>query len=152
MTSEPTSELRPAYRTLSEPTMLLGIALAGWAAILTAAGVGYGWLLISPLPWRANASLVIIGLGAPVALLLLRETSAISPARLLAAAVRWRTRPRHITGTHVTDGAVRLTTPPGRAKPLEPAGELPWLDPPASAPANPADAAATADANSGEGR
>ena len=35
-----------------------------------------------------------IGLGAPAALLLLREQSTISPARLLVAVVRWRARPR----------------------------------------------------------
>lgn len=142
---EPASELRPAYRTLSEPTMLLGVALGGWAAILTASAIGYGWLLISPLPWRLNASLVIVGLGAPVALLLVRETSAVSPARLLAAAIRWRTRPSQITGTHVSDGAVRLTTPPGRAAPVELADELPWLETTATTLAASSAAAAAAD-------
>lgn len=124
------SELRPAYRTLSEPTLLLGVALSGWLTILTAAALGYGWLALSPLPWRLNASLVVIGLGAPVALLLLRETSAISPARLLSAAVRWRIRPSHIAGTQpARDGAIRLTTAPGHAAAGGVSDELPWHEP-----------------------
>ncbi len=122
------SEVRPAYRTLSEPTMLFGVALGGWVAILTAGAVGYGWLLVSPLPWRVNASMVIVGLGAPVALLLLREMSAISPARMLVAAVRWRTRPTLIGTRAVTDGAVRLSSPPSRLIEAEPRDQLPWLD------------------------
>lgn len=127
-------ELRPAYRTLSEPTTLFGVALSGWAAILVAVASGYGWLLISPLPWRLNASLVTIGLGAPVSLLLLREALAISPVRLLGAALRWRIRPSRITAsTPVAGGAVRLTTAPEPVGPLEPDGALPWIDRPGDA-------------------
>lgn len=127
--SDPPSELRPAYRTLSEPTLLLGVALSGWLAILAAAALGYGWLALSPLPWRLNASLVVIGLGAPLALLLLREASAISPARLLGAAVRWRTRPSRISGTQpAVDGAIRLTASPAPVPETSVGDELPWLD------------------------
>ena len=123
------SELRPAYRTLSEPTMLFGVALGGWAAILSAGALGYGWLLVSPMPWRLNVSLVMVGLGAPLALLLLRESSAISPARMLAAAVRWRARPSAVTGARpVVDGAVRLTVAPAPPDELEVRDELPWID------------------------
>ena len=132
--------------------MLFGVALGGWAAILTAGAVGYGWLLISPLPWRLNASMVIIGLGAPVALLLLRETSAVSPARLLAAAIRWRTRPSQISGAQVTDGAVRLTTPPARSIAVELADELPWLETTATTTALAVSSAAGAAAGGEEDR
>ena len=37
--------------------------------VLAAAGAGYGWLLVSPLPWRLNVSIAVIVLGAPAALL-----------------------------------------------------------------------------------
>ena len=87
-------ELRRAYRTLNEPARLLGISVAGWLAVLAAGALGYAWLLVSPLGWRANVSLAVIVLGAPVALLLLREQATISPGRLLVAVVRWRARPR----------------------------------------------------------
>jgi hypothetical protein len=92
MTESQSSELRAAYRTLNEPTRLLGLSIAGWATLLTAGALGYGWLLVSPLPWRANVSLAAIVLGLPAALLLLREQSTITPARLLVGVVRWRAR------------------------------------------------------------
>jgi len=131
MTSEE-PELRPAYQTLNEPTRLLGLSIGGWAVLLIAGGAGYGWLLVSPLPWRMNFTLAVLVLGAPAALVLLREQSTISPARLLAAVVRWRARPALLiaptAGRPVTRGGVRLDTPPGKVG--EPAGEvdeLPWL-------------------------
>ena len=129
MSGEVESELRPAYRTLDEPTRLLGVSLGGWAALLAAGGVAYGWLMLSPLAWRANLSIAVIALGAPLALLLLREQTTISPARLLAAVVRWRMRSARIVtprdGQLARRGGVRLY------RPLEAAGtevELPWLE------------------------
>jgi MFS family permease len=105
-------ELRPAYRTLDDPTRLLGLPLGGWAAALLAGGAAYGWLMLSPLGWRANLSLVIVGIGAPLALALLREQSTISIGRLLIAVVRWRTRTALITpptqACRVRRGGVRL--------------------------------------------
>jgi hypothetical protein len=133
-TADEDGELRPAYRTLAEPSQLLGLSIGAWATVITAGAVGYGWLHLSPLPWRANASMVVIGLGAPVALLLLREASAISPARLLGAALRWRARPSRLTGAVAPrDGAVRLTTIPAPVASVEVADELPWLAPPSTA-------------------
>src|SRR5215213_8354314 len=93
MSGEDLGELRPAYRTLNEPTRLLGLPLAGWAALLVGGALAYGWLQVSPLPWRANFSLVVIGLGAPVGLLALQEPGTIGPGRLLAAVIGWRARP-----------------------------------------------------------
>ena len=107
MSGEGDSELRPAYRTLDEPTRLLGVSLGGWAALLLAGGVAYGWLMLSPLAWRANLSIAVIGLGAPLALLLLREQSTISPGRLLAAVVRWRAPPTDRDATRWAAGASR---------------------------------------------
>src|SRR4051794_25088893 len=108
-------ELRPAYRTLNDPTRLLGVSIGGWVTLLLAGGAGYGWLLISPLPWRVNCSIAVIGLGAPAALLLLREQSTISPARLLGAVVRWRARAALLVAPSpqrpVTRGGMRLDTP-----------------------------------------
>jgi hypothetical protein len=107
-------ELRRAYRTLNEPARLLGISVAGWLAVLAAGALGYAWLLVSPLGWRANVSLAVIVLGAPVALLLLREQATISPGQLLIAVVRWRARPARITAVDdrsVRSGGVRLDAP-----------------------------------------
>lgn len=140
-TADEGGELRPAYRTLAEPSQLLGLSIGAWATVITAGAVGYGWLHLSPLPWRANASMVVIGLGAPVALLLLREASAISPARLLAAALRWRARPSRLTGAVAPrDGAIRLTNIPAPVASVDVADELPWLAPSSAA----SDLAATA--------
>jgi MFS family permease len=125
-------ELRAAYQTLNEPTRLLGLSLGGWAVMGIAGGAGYGWLLVSPLPWRMNFTLAVLVLGAPAALMLLREQSTISPARLLAAVLRWRTRPALLVAPSgerpVTRGAVRLDTvapePEGKLVSVD---ELPWL-------------------------
>lgn len=130
MSTEP--ELRPAYRTLNEPTRLLGLSLPGWAVVLAAAGAGYGWLLVSPLPWRLNMSIAVIVLGAPAALLVLREQTTITPARLLAGVIAWRARPARlvaVTGP-VGRGGIRLDAPADAAAPppVEAAAELPWVD------------------------
>ena len=83
--------------------------------MLIAAGAGYGWLLVSPLPWRVNVTLAVIVLGAPAALLVLREDSTIGPARLLGGALRWRARPARLVAPTaerpVRRGAVRLDRP-----------------------------------------
>ena len=127
-------ELRPAYRTLNEPSRLFGLSLATILAATAAAAVGYAWLLISPLPWRANVSIAVIGLGAPLVLLVVRESAALSPARLLLAVIRWRVRPPSIEGvTHssrIRRGAVRLDDPPAGSGdgPPAPQAELPWLE------------------------
>src|SRR4051812_42848513 len=138
--SEPDSgELRRAYRTLDDPTRLLGISIGVWAALVVGAAVGYGWLLVSPLGWRANVSLVVIGLGAPLGLLALREQTTVSPGRLVLAIVAWRWRGATITALEdanaVTAGAVRLSEPaPASAAPLDEfAPALPWHDEPGSA-------------------
>jgi hypothetical protein len=127
-------ELRPAYRTLNEPTRLLGLSLGGWAVLLGAGAAGYGWLLVSPLPWRVNFSLAVIGLGVPAALVLLREQSTISPARLLAAVVRWRARPALLTAPTkelpLRRGAVRLDRlAPDASEELVDVDEPPWPAP-----------------------
>ena len=113
--SEP-SELRRAYRTLNEPTRLLGLSLGAWLAVVLAAGAGYAWLLVSPLGWRVNVSLVVIALGAPLALLVLREQTTISPGRLLLAILRWRLRPAEITGVEDPGGGAPRRRAPGRRR------------------------------------
>ena len=127
-------ELRPAYRTLNEPTRLLGLSLGGWVVLLGAGGAGYGWLLVSPLPWRPTFSLAVIGLGVPAALVLLREQSTISSARLLAAVVRWRARPALLAAPTAERpprrGAVRLARPaPEAGEQRVDVDELPWPAP-----------------------
>lgn len=108
-------ELRPAYRTLNEPTRLLGLSISAWAGLLAAGAAAYGWLLVSPLPWRANVSLAAIVLGLPTALMVLREQSTITPARLLTGVIRWRLRPALLVApTHtqpVRRGGLRLDRP-----------------------------------------
>jgi len=125
-------ELRPAYRTLNEPSRLFGLSLATILALTAAGGLGYAWLLASPLPWRANVSTAVIGLGAPLVLLVVRESAALSPARLLAAVIRWRARPSTIepanTETRIQRGAIRLDQPAVTVAPPAAAPELPWLE------------------------
>ena len=127
-------ELRPAYRTLNEPSRLFGLSISTILASAVAAGLGYAWLLISPLPWRANVSIAVIGLGAPLVLLVVRESAALSPARLLLTVIRWRARPSSVdavtAGTRVRDGAVRLDEPSGDSDSAlsAPRTELPWLE------------------------
>src|SRR4051794_5111954 len=122
--SEQPRELRPAYRTLNDSTRLLGLSIGAWLAVIVAAGLGYGGVLVSPLGWRANVSLAVIGLGTPLALAVLRESSTISPGRLLAAVVMWRLRAPRITGFDqaaavVRAGAVRLDHAAPRGEHLE---------------------------------
>src|SRR3954447_22936427 len=132
MSDGESSELRRAYRTLDDPTRRLGTSVGVWAALVVGAAVGYGWLLVSPLGWRANVSLVVIGLGAPLALLALREQTTVSPARLVLAIAAWRWRGQVITALEdasaVKAGAVRLDEPAsGLPAPLEDlSAVLPW--------------------------
>jgi hypothetical protein len=125
--SDDANELRPAYRTLNEPTRLLGLSLGGWGAVIVAGGLGYGWLMLSPLGWRANISFAVIAFGAPAALLLLRESSTVSPGQLLVAVLRWRVHSPTIVDEPTSRGAVRLDTPasPFAADVVEP--DLPWV-------------------------
>jgi len=108
-------ELRRAYRTLDDPMRLVGISPSGWVALLLAGGLGYGWLLVSPLGWRASVSVAVVGLGGPACLLILREPSTIGPGRLLVAVLRWRARPAVIVAPSaelpVRRGGVRLDAP-----------------------------------------
>ena len=53
------SEVTPNYRTLDEPTKLLGLSIGQWGAVALAAGFAYLLLLVSPLPWRVNVSLIV---------------------------------------------------------------------------------------------
>jgi hypothetical protein len=123
-------ELRPAYRTLNDPSRLLGLSLGGWTTVLVAGVLGYGWLMLSPLGWRANLSVVVVGLGAPAALLLLRESSTVGPGRLLLAVLRWRIRGATIVAASeerpVLRGAIRLDTPAVEIDEPDPEPELPW--------------------------
>jgi hypothetical protein len=109
-------ELRPAYRTLNEPNRLFGLSLSTILAAAAAGGLGYAWLLVSPLPWRANVSIAVIGLGSPLVLL---------------AVIRWRTRPSTVEAvsaqSRVRRGAVRLDEPSLATRPPSPQTELPWL-------------------------
>lgn len=128
-------ELRPAYRTLNEPTRLLGLSIGGWAVLLAAGGAGYAWLMVSPLSWRLNFTLAVLVLGAPAAVLVLHEQSTITPARLLAAVVRWRARPATLVAPTAERtarrGGLRLDTQPPPSAAVAPAvdvDELPWLE------------------------
>jgi hypothetical protein len=132
VTDQRPPELRPAYRTLNEPTRLLGLSLTGWAAVLVAGAAGYGWLLVSPLPWRANVSLAAIALGLPTTLVVLREQTTITPGRLLGAVVVWRARPARILPVGperpLRRGGLRLDSAPPAPMPEPEAVELPWLE------------------------
>ena len=86
------SEVTPNYRTLDEPTKLLGLSIGQWGAVALAAGFAYLLLLVSPLPWRVNVSLIVIFGGAPMVLLLLREQGALSALQLVSAVCRWRAK------------------------------------------------------------
>lgn len=126
------SELRPSYRTLNEPTRLLGLSLSGWAAVILAGGAGYAFLGVSPLPWRLNFSAVVIGLGAPVLLLVLREPGTIGPARLLAAVFAWRLRASEVVPPDeerpVRRGGMRLDAPLELVDTVDDAVDLPWTE------------------------
>jgi hypothetical protein len=128
-------ELLPAYRTLDDPVRFLGISLAGWVAIALAGGLGYGWLLLSPLGWRASMSVAVVGLGGPACLLILREQTTIGPGQLLLAVLRWRLRAPAIIAPSeqqpVRRGAVRLDHPaPADETSREDGhGRPPWPEP-----------------------
>jgi hypothetical protein len=133
-------ELRPAYRTLDDPARFLGVSLAGWLAIALAGGLGYGWMLLSPVGWRASMSVAIVCLGGPACLLILREQSTIGPGRLLVAVLRWRLRAPVIVAPieqrPVCRGGVRLDQPaPAHEAGRDAArGRAPWTDDADTAP------------------
>lgn len=124
------SELRPSYRTLNEPTRLLGLSLSAWAAVIVAGCAGYAFVAVSPLPWRLSFSAIVIGLGGPVLLLVLREAGTIGPGQLLLAVFAWRLRPTRVTAPSsdqpVRRGAVRLDATVEPVDENELVAELPW--------------------------
>lgn len=128
--NDPMGELRPSYRTLNEPTRLIGLSLQAWAALIVASGAGYAFLGISPLPWRLNFSVVVIVLGAPVMLLVLREPGTIGPGRLLAGVFGWRLRTARVLSPTperpARRGAVRLDATLEAIDSEESVSELPW--------------------------
>jgi hypothetical protein len=130
MNVEEHDELRPAYRTLNDPNRLLGLSLGGWVTVAMVGALAYGWLTLSPLGWRANLSVVVIGFGTPATLMLLRESSTVSPGRLVLAVVRWRVRSVDVVGNDderpVRSRAIRLDTPGLELE--QAAAELIWPD------------------------
>ena len=126
------SEVTPNYRTLDEPTKLLGLSIGQWGAMALAAGFAYLLLLVSPLPWRVNVSLIVIFGGAPMVLLLLREQGALSASQLVGAVFRWRTKPALLLAVDPDEpprgGVVVLAEAPSGVGGDQLAEELPWLD------------------------
>ena len=126
------SEVTPNYRTLDEPTKLLGLSIGQWAAVALAAGLAYLLLLASPLPWRLNVSLIVVFGGAPMVLLLLREQGALSAWQLVSTVFRWRAKPALLLAVDPErpprGGVVVLDQAPGDVGADEPVEELPWLD------------------------
>ena len=123
-------ELVPCYRTIDQPSQLLGLSTGAWAMALICFAIGYAWVTVSPLPFRANFSLAVIFLGAPLILVMLREQTALSPGRVLAAVLRWRTTPTLLgppaPGAKIV-GGVRLDAPAAPATAVE-GTDLDWLD------------------------
>jgi hypothetical protein len=126
------SEVTPNYRTLDEPTKLLGLSIGQWGAVALAAGFAYLLLLISPLPWRMNVSLIVIFGGAPMVLLLLREQGALSASQLVSAVCRWRAKAALLLAVDAEEppsgGVVVLDEAPSDIGVDEPVEDLPWLD------------------------
>ena len=126
------SEVTPNYRTLDEPTKLLGLSVGHWGAVALAAGFAYLLLLVSPLPWRMNVSLIVIFGGGPMVLLLLREQGALSATALIGSVLRWRSRPALLLGVDSDeppqDGVVVLDEAPAGIGRDQLTAELPWLD------------------------
>ena len=90
--------MTPNYRTLDEPTKLLGLSIGQWGAVALAAGFAYLLLLVSPLPWRVNVSLIVIFGGGPMVLLLLREQGALSAPAAGRRGLSLALRPRCSAG------------------------------------------------------
>ena len=127
------SEVTRNYRTLDEPTKLLGLSLGEWGAVALAGGFAYLLLLISPLAWRVNVSAIVVLGGAPLVLLLLREQGALSASQLIAAVLRWRLRAALMLGVDPdeppTRGVVVLDEAPAEDGRDEVDGDLLWLGP-----------------------
>lgn len=123
-------EQRPSYRTLNEPTRLIGLSLGSWAAVIVTGALGYAFVSVSPLPWRLNVSTVAILLGAPLAVLVLREPGTIGPGRLVLAALAWRARPPRVVPPApdelVRAGGVRLDAEAELVHDADVSTEVPW--------------------------
>jgi hypothetical protein len=123
------TEITPAYRTLDEPTKLLGLSLGQIGATALAGAFAYLWLLVSPLPWRLNISLIVILGGGPLVLLVLREQGALSAPALVSAVWCWRTRPALLMEGDPerppAGGGVILDEAPEGVEPSPIAAELP---------------------------
>jgi hypothetical protein len=89
-------------------------------------------ILVSPLPWRVNVSLIVIFGGGPMVLLLLREQGALSASQLVSAVLGWRWRPALLLSVEPGDlpegGVVLLDEAPAGIGRDELAEELPWLE------------------------
>ena len=125
------SEVTPNYRTLDEPTKLLGLSIGQWGAVALASGFAYLLLLVSPLPWRVNVSLIVVFGGAPMVLLLLREQGALSASQLVSAVCGWRAKAALLLAVDAEQaprgGVVVLDEAPADIGVDEPVEELPWL-------------------------
>lgn len=123
-------ELVPCYRTIDQPSQLLGLSTGAWATALICFAAGYGWVTVSPLPFRTNFSLAVIFLGAPLILVMLREQTALSPGRVIAAVLRWRTTPTLIgppeLGAKITGGV--CLDAPADDRPAVEGTDLEWLE------------------------
>ena len=83
----------PTLRRLNDRERYFGLTWPGWLAAAAAAAVVYGAVRLSPFGVKPTVTIVALLLAALGMLVLAVSGQALSPARHLAALIRYRTQP-----------------------------------------------------------
>lgn len=128
--SDVQDELRPSYRTLGDPTKLLGLSIAHWLLVVAAGGLAYGWLQVSPLGFRLSVSVAAVTLGPLIGFYLLFGSEGMPVGRVARGVFSWRFRASHLIATTAETrprrGALVLRERPVYAD--QSAEVVPWAD------------------------
>ena len=122
------SEVTPAYRTLDEPTKLIGLSMSQWGAVALAGALPTGGCWSRRFLALERLVIVIFG-GAPMVLPCSASRARFRPRKLFRAVCRWRVKPALLLAVEAelppTGGVVVLDEAPadiggraGRGAPL----------------------------------
>jgi len=106
--------MTPTLRRLNDRERYWGLTWPGWIAAITAGGVLYAAVKLSPFAFKATVTIVALLIALLVMVLLGVSGQALSPGRQLQAIARYRRSPQRWTLPAGPDkhGLVLATAPP----------------------------------------